>query len=281
MFGEERPLAVLHRHLEDDPTPLRALRPDVPEDVEHVVLALLAKDPEERPADARIVHARLVPYVIDDGSEPGPMDPTTPLRRPLSPPRRQPPTTAAAAPAGDDASAQAEALMDDGRYTQAAEVLEKALLSATSTDDAGRLRVRLATAYFLGGDPRRALEGYRKMIADTQNDPAQAGVLFRLRTQVAFCLVELGETAEALDELLAVFEYERSRLGPEHRDVFELRRQIAMTRATKGDADLGLAELEALLSDERRALGDSHNLVVDLAAQIARIRARRSPEASQ
>lgn len=197
VFGGDRPLAVLHRHLEDEPTPLRALRPDVPEDVEHLVLALLAKDPESRPVDARAVHARLVPHVVDDGSEPGSMAPTTPFRRPTSPPARRSPVPVAAAPADDDVTVRAEALMDDGRYTQAAEVLEEALRSATSSGDVWRLGIGLATAHFLGGDHRRAL-GYRAMIAETQDDPARAELRFRLRSQIAFCLVELGETAEAL-----------------------------------------------------------------------------------
>jgi serine/threonine-protein kinase len=45
--------AVLAQHLSQPPTPLRHLRPDVPEGVESIVDRLLAKRPEQRPATLR------------------------------------------------------------------------------------------------------------------------------------------------------------------------------------------------------------------------------------
>ncbi|MEV0407527.1 serine/threonine-protein kinase [Actinoallomurus sp. NPDC050550] len=51
--------ALMYRHLNEAPDPLRARRPDVPAALEKVTLQLLAKDPGERPAGAAAVAALL------------------------------------------------------------------------------------------------------------------------------------------------------------------------------------------------------------------------------
>ncbi|MGI5513475.1 serine/threonine-protein kinase [Streptomyces sp. CA-106131] len=58
-FAGENPMAVLYQHLHQPPRPLRGIRPDVPADLEQLVLDLLAKDPSDRPADAGAVRERL------------------------------------------------------------------------------------------------------------------------------------------------------------------------------------------------------------------------------
>ncbi|MFF3088063.1 serine/threonine-protein kinase [Streptomyces nojiriensis] len=52
-------LSVLSQHLTGEPAPIRELRPKVPEELERLVLELLAKEPAARPADARQVIDRL------------------------------------------------------------------------------------------------------------------------------------------------------------------------------------------------------------------------------
>ncbi|QES51590.1 serine/threonine protein kinase [Streptomyces venezuelae] len=51
--------SVLVGHRDTPPVPLREHRPELPEHFERVVLDLLAKRPEDRPADARRLHTRL------------------------------------------------------------------------------------------------------------------------------------------------------------------------------------------------------------------------------
>jgi serine/threonine protein kinase len=58
-FGEGEPLAVMFQHLSADPPPLRTMRPDVPQELDRLVVELLAKDPARRPADASHVTAAL------------------------------------------------------------------------------------------------------------------------------------------------------------------------------------------------------------------------------
>lgn len=60
-------LSVLSQHLTGDPAPIRDLRPAVPERLERLVLELLAKEPEARPADAEQVIDRLDQAAIGVG----------------------------------------------------------------------------------------------------------------------------------------------------------------------------------------------------------------------
>ncbi|MFD7661634.1 serine/threonine-protein kinase, partial [Streptomyces sp. NPDC059788] len=90
-FAGSTALGVLHRHLYEPPVPVRRLRPDVPEQLEALVLRLLGKDPQERPADAQEVYRALVPLLpTADAARAGagagaPMDPTRPFLHPHAP----------------------------------------------------------------------------------------------------------------------------------------------------------------------------------------------------
>ncbi|UKY50681.1 serine/threonine-protein kinase [Streptomyces inhibens] len=94
-FAGSTALGVLHRHLHEEPVPVRKLRPDVPEALEALVLHLLRKDPQARPADAQEVYQALAPLLPAATTGPqaaqspptplAPMDPTRPFRQPQAP----------------------------------------------------------------------------------------------------------------------------------------------------------------------------------------------------
>ncbi|MFE0190833.1 protein kinase [Streptomyces sp. NPDC058989] len=94
-FAGSTALGVLHRHLHEEPVPVRKLRPDVPEALEALVLHLLRKDPQARPADAQEVYRALAPLLPAAATGPhaaqapatplAPMDPTRPFRQPHAP----------------------------------------------------------------------------------------------------------------------------------------------------------------------------------------------------
>ncbi|MFG3120017.1 protein kinase [Streptomyces sp. NPDC048197] len=92
-FAGSTALGVLHRHLHEEPVPVRKLRPDVPEALEALVLHLLRKDPQARPADAQEVYQALAPLLptatVGSPATPpaplAPMDPTRPFRHPQAP----------------------------------------------------------------------------------------------------------------------------------------------------------------------------------------------------
>ncbi len=58
-FTGGQPLAIMLRHLNETPADPQAIRPDVPTELDHLILELLAKDPARRPADASHVIASL------------------------------------------------------------------------------------------------------------------------------------------------------------------------------------------------------------------------------
>ncbi|MBW5426266.1 protein kinase, partial [Streptomyces sp. BG9H] len=74
-FSGSTALGVLHRHLYEPPLPVRRLRPEVPEALETLVLRLLAKDPQHRPASAQHVYEELAPLLPARGIPSGrPLD---------------------------------------------------------------------------------------------------------------------------------------------------------------------------------------------------------------
>ncbi|MEE1824180.1 protein kinase [Streptomyces sp. BE20] len=116
-FRAPTALGLLRRHVDDPPVPLRELRPEVPAPLERLVLDLLAKRPEERPADAQEVYGRLLPLVPAAVPVPqpryGPLpDPSRPYRHPLQPQPRAvepaPQPGRAAVPAAPPAPPRAE-----------------------------------------------------------------------------------------------------------------------------------------------------------------------------
>ncbi|MDG4865528.1 serine/threonine-protein kinase, partial [Streptomyces sp. T-3] len=84
-FAGTTVLGVLHRHLYEPPLPVRQVRPEIPEPLEALVLRLLAKDPQHRPASAQEVYEALLPLLPARGAPVGPLDPTRPFLRPGAP----------------------------------------------------------------------------------------------------------------------------------------------------------------------------------------------------
>ncbi|MGF1428354.1 serine/threonine-protein kinase [Kitasatospora sp. LaBMicrA B282] len=89
-FRAPTALGVLRRQVDEAPEPLRRRRPEVPAELEVLVLDLLAKPPADRPADAQTVYQRLGPLLPAALAGPcppyGPQpDPTTPFHYPHRP----------------------------------------------------------------------------------------------------------------------------------------------------------------------------------------------------
>lgn len=276
VFSADLPLALLQKHLEDPPRPLRELRTDVPEPIERLVLDLLAKDPEQRPDGAEDVYERLLPQLPDPASDEPVggqvyMDPTRPYRRPLAPRPRSdrmvmPPVAPGQLPA--DARRRAATLVDQGRFTQAAQLLDSALVQEPTAADSAvvrGLRLDLASALLLGGDYRRALREYEQLLADLQHAvPPDPELINHCRFQAAICQVEVGETTVALRGFRALLTDEQRRRGPLDPQVLELRRQVGLLTASSGDVDTAVHALGALRDDLERVLGSVHPEVHDV-----------------
>ena len=70
-FDAENPIAIAVKHVGEWPASPRAVNPGVPRPLERLTMALLAKDPEQRPATAMAVSRALDPSVLahEDGQE--------------------------------------------------------------------------------------------------------------------------------------------------------------------------------------------------------------------
>jgi serine/threonine protein kinase len=92
LFSGDGEFHLMMQHVNATPTPLRQLRADVPAELEELVLHLLRKAPEARPADVQEVYERLRPFLPPPGEE-------GPPGRPIRPGSSAAPTRPARVPA--------------------------------------------------------------------------------------------------------------------------------------------------------------------------------------
>jgi eukaryotic-like serine/threonine-protein kinase len=244
VFDSNRDPALQHVH--DRPPPLRSLRPSVDEQVERLVLDLLEKAPEERPASAQATFDRLAPLLPVPGESPsGPVgvpDPTRPYRHPLAPRRAtpsppSPPTNAALAVTDEEmerAERDAEVLIDRKWFAQAVDVLDEVIAAVKASGRMNdprvlELRSTHAAALFLGGDFRRALTAFERLAADHAK-VAGAGDerVLEYRKQVAYCHAELGDTDAALGASRALLDELTKNRDDRNPQALELRHQIGI-----------------------------------------------------
>lgn len=74
LFAGASEWQLMTQHVNATPTPLRQLRAEVPAELETLVLHLLHKAPEARPADVQEVYERLRPLLPAPGEEPTPQE---------------------------------------------------------------------------------------------------------------------------------------------------------------------------------------------------------------
>ncbi|OKJ49315.1 serine/threonine-protein kinase [Streptomyces sp. CB02115] len=298
-FQAETAWLLISRHVHDRPAPLRSLRPDVPEHLEQLVLHLLAKEADHRPVDAQAVYDRLVPFLPASGSEAqndapvGMPDPTQPYRKPLGP--RPRPRVTQYVPTVIDLSVsppepqiteadvvrarkEAIAMADDGRHTQAAEILGSIVAPAIARFGARaaavlEVRLQLVGTHFLGGDYRRALPDYLVLAKEfaTMAGPLDERSL-HCRQQGATCYLELGDFDAALAELQSLLADRERAHGPDTEDAVLLRGQIARLLLSRADKPGALQMLTDLRSVVHRMYGPQSVEAIRLEAQLKSLR---------
>ncbi len=280
-FDGTSALGVLHRHLYEPPVPLRRIRPEVPEPLESLVLRLLAKDPQHRPADAREVHralAPLLPAAAQPAAPAGPMDPTRPFRHPFAPwpDHPRPPAAAPPVPPSDarpqdvgEAVERARRLLDEGRVTQAVGVLGDALPVAVAVHGehsrvVRMLRKQYAATLLESGQFTVALPELRLLAGDRSAEagPADPQAL-RFRYEAAQCLEHLGETAEALAEYRALLPWLDQQAAAEPELAIEVRHRMGQLLLTTGDRAAARTLLLRVLLEAEAAYGPHHPLAAE------------------
>ncbi|MFJ9198807.1 serine/threonine-protein kinase [Streptomyces flaveolus] len=304
LFSGDSEWQLMTQHVNAAPTPLRRLRGDVPAALEELVLHLLRKAPEARPADVQEVYERLRPFLPAPGEDSAPQeagpvgapDPTGIFRRPYAPRSRTGARSAAPAvgpgappvlPAAErealreqilDVHAHYRALLEEERYAQAAEVVGEMIepaaraLGSESKAVLG-LRMRRAVSRQLAGDHRAALPEF-EALADAYarvGGPSSEEALDS-RAQAARCRGELGQVTEALARLNGVLGAVRAVDGDVSENAVELRRDIGMLLLAQQRAAEAFDVLEPLHADLCVVFGPDDELTAEVAETLAVIR---------
>lgn len=305
VFEGDNEFQLMQQHVSRPPQPLSEIRDDVPDDLDRLTRQLLAKQPEQRPADAYEVYQRLLPLLPTPGTPPPPAvgdlagmpDPTLLYRLPNAPrpreeaPSRVPEPAAAAAGAPEVeadrtrarevvrlALAKSDALLADERFAQAAEVLHTAVGPAAAAlgeenQQVLRLRARRAAILVLAGETRAALPEFDALVAAYSRTagPTSPEALDCLR-QAAHCRAELGQTTTALEQFRQVLRHVGTADGYASPDALDLRRNIGILMLSEGRLTEAVAELQPLLNDLREVYGPDHESTREVADVLARLR---------
>jgi tetratricopeptide (TPR) repeat protein len=282
-FAGTTALGVLHRHLYEAPVPLRRLRREVPEPLESLVLRLLAKDPQHRPAGAQDVHrelAALLPAPVPAHTGLGPMDPTRPFLRPQAPwPDRVAAATVAAPappahpPMGTDIAAavdEVKRLLDAGRITRAVDLLGSILPAAAEKHGENSpvlrtLRKQYAATLMEDGQYRRALPELRRLSEEfaSQYGGADRQAL-QFRYEAAQCLEHLGDPSAALAEYRILLPYFEQYAATGPATPLDIRRRIGHLLLAVGDRRGAREVLTRVLYDAERVHGPHHPLPTEI-----------------
>ncbi|GAA0913365.1 serine/threonine-protein kinase [Virgisporangium aurantiacum] len=292
VFSGSTSFTVMNKQVGELPAPVRSIRADVPTELDELVLSLLEKKPEDRPASADAVYDRLLPLAVNlqplagalrspDAASPMRMYATVVGRVFMDEP--QPALSvepATPAPVSDDADVatardEAERLFEQERYNQAADVLADVVDQAdrAADDDAVSLRRQYADALFESGDYHRAGPAYRELgkgLAERLGPLADDVLFCRLRE--ATCQALLGQTTNALKQLQSLLDDERSRFSEHDARVLDLRRQIGLLQLGAGQRKAAEQTLTSLLADLRRLHGPEHPSITATADLLAGLR---------
>ncbi|MGW2342484.1 tetratricopeptide repeat protein [Streptomyces sp. NPDC001661] len=281
-FDLEDAWSVLVGHRDTEPEAPRGHRPELPGYLDRIILDLLAKEPEQRPRDARELARRIregarsgrgthVPTVRTTqlepragapvGEVPEPREPrlpswtrgmTTGHKATGGPGPRVTPPDAAAGLSGEwiarDTGRTPAAPEVTGRPTPAPELLA----TLASRHNAGLSLGRLGR-WAEAGEVHRAVAAEREFALGPDHADTLAS-----RYEVAFTLSRTGRAADALREYRGVVEGRERVLGPEHPDTLGARQEVAYVLGKLGRHFEAHQVYSAVLAARERAMGPEH-----------------------
>ncbi|WP_221445916.1 serine/threonine-protein kinase [Lipingzhangella halophila] len=274
-FRHDEPLGVLRMHLMEHPRPPRELRPDLPADLDSLVLSLLAKAPTDRPGNARTVRERLLPFAARPGRAPAPSDAPGPPEPNAAGPDSANPAQATTRTATSPTVAEPhrdlerrlreiEDLAEEGHFAAAAQRTRSCLPElerAYGPEHPETLRARRKLAYLTGksGDPERAVVLYRELVTELdrvygRRHPETLAARYYLASNAGRAQDHTTAArvhAELLPDLAAAH-------GPDAHRVLTTRLYLAFEVGETGEHGRAVALLDALVPDLVRVLGPDH-----------------------
>ncbi|MER5274925.1 tetratricopeptide repeat protein [Streptomyces sp. NPDC002809] len=222
---------VLVGHRDTPPEPLRTHRAELPGFLDRVVLELLAKTPDQRPADAGDLRRRIAAGRTGEQPHPEPtgrvlLAPPVPVERPGGPASRLP------------------------AWTRGMTTGHKATHSLAGPPDAVDHSAGLTGAWTTGiGGP-----------AGAERPTPDPGILSALdnRHSAGLNLGRLGHWDEAHEVHRAVAAERESALGTDHPDTLASRYEVGFTLSRTGHAADALREFDRVARGRERTLGPDH-----------------------
>lgn len=269
LFTGPTPFSLMTQQVNEAPPPPRTRRSDVPSELERLVMQLLEKKPDARPASAEDVYELLLPLCVDLGPLPGALDPPSmpsPARMYAGVLHRvfatttapeQPPT--AALHAQEElrrAQSEARSLVQRNRPGEAAAVLKEALQTAQSAlDDADAdvisaryewAKLRFEAADYEGADPT-----FQALAELAAGSAAMSDLEFDCRYKAAMCDALLDRHRQAMERIESLLADYRLVHGDTDQRALRLRRHLGQLQLNVGEHQAAKRTFEALLEIAR------------------------------
>ncbi|GAA3999616.1 serine/threonine-protein kinase [Streptomyces plumbiresistens] len=267
--------AILIGHRDTPPRPPRSHRSELPAYLEQVILDLLAKEPEQRPHDARELGRRItegrstptyVPTVVTPQPDLRPPEPVPPREVRLPSWTRGMTTGHKATGAGlgttpPDAGAGLTGEWIPRSLTGRAEESVPAEVPTPSAEAVTALAGRHNAGLSLGrlgrwaeaGEVHRAVAAEREHLLGADHPDTLAS-----RYEVAFTLSRTGRAADALREYKHVTRARSIALGPDHPDTLAARQEMAYVLGQLGRHFDAHQVYNSVLAARERTMGADH-----------------------
>jgi serine/threonine protein kinase len=274
-FAEGSPLAVAVAHVHDAPPTPRSRNDALSPELDTLILDLLAKEPDQRPADAAAVYRRLGAFATELHGAASEIAAARRPRRPIPSPR--PPSAA------DDLAA-AEVLRHYGGPEdletghRPAEIIRSWWAAAADLSDSlgphheQTLTARRSLARHIGaaGDHALAINLWQELIPDLQFALGHFHrTTFTAQRMLAWHIGAADRPAEAVRLLLELIPDATRLLGRRHPEVLEARRFLVWNIGALGRYPRAVRLLSKLVPDLTEALGADHENTLEARRMLA------------
>jgi tetratricopeptide (TPR) repeat protein len=246
--------SILVGHRDTEPEPPRVKRPELPGDLERLILDLLAKDPEDRPQDAADVEGRLKAMRAAAASMTG--------AAPAPAPEAGVPAWARSLTTGSAArSTRAHRTPVPPHHELTGAWSTRTVAVAVGPEALAALAARHAEATDLAriGNWRQAYDLHTAVAVD--RDRAQGAEhpdTLTSRYEAAYCLTRLGRVEEALRLYEYVADARRRALGPDDPGTLAARHEAAYALGRLGRHLEAHQVYSAVLAARERTVGANH-----------------------